>query len=173
MVHWGFKRSSSYRDRQLKAAAESIEEHRVDGVRFDVQPIGPAAQRIIDSDWTHVGRQCEHWRWDDIVRNHKRDGCWCFAIWSENRLCAVVAARANKDHISVEYIEADPSEGAILRGQRAAIALDLVLRYGEACGLDELRINPLNEALVRFYQTIADIEPFPDHEKPVYYRLEI
>lgn len=172
-MSWGFKRSASYRERQLKAAAESIADHRAEGVHFDVQPIGPSAQRTILTDWEGAGRQCKHWLWEDIVRNHKRDGCWCFAIWSEDRLCAVVAARANKDHISVEYMEGDPRDDAILRGQRAAIALDLVLRYGEACGVDELRINPLNEALVRFYQTIADIEPFPDHEKPVYYRLEI
>ena len=157
----------------MEAARDSIIAHRELGISFDVQPIGNAAKEIVLGGWADAGRECPHWDWEAIDREHRKNGGWSFAVWSENRLCALVAVEARRDHVWANYIEGDPGKDALLAGQRSAVALDLIIRYAELCGVGEIRIRPLNAKLVEWYQTVAAFKGYPSEEEAAYYALEL
>jgi hypothetical protein len=162
-----------YRGAQLLAASESIKAHREEGINIDVQPVGSGAIETVALDWTKAGRKVPHWDWGQIAREYKKSGHWAFSIRSDNRLVAVVAARAAKDHVFGDFMEGDPGDDAPLKGERFAVALDLLIRYAEACELNEIRICPLTPELVMWYKGVAEFDPCPSDEKPASFALRI
>jgi len=163
-----------YARRQAAAARESVEAFSAYGVDFDIRSISAHAIEIVETQWKAAGRRCDHWNWEVICRDFlRKPSAWCFAIWSEGRLCALVAAETGNAHLYGAFIEGDPRSAAPLEQYRAIVALDLLSRYAELCGLRELRVVPLNDKLAQWYQDIAAFEPFPSRENPTYYRLEL
>jgi hypothetical protein len=174
-VTGGYRRTADkYRGLQLDAARFALEALRERGIDCDIQPISARTRAIVDDRWTAIGRKYPGWGdWSGIQHDHRSDMDWCFAIWAGDHLSALVALKVRKDYLLINFLEGDPGDGDPLRAHRADVALEAALMYADLCDVSEVRIEPKNRPLIRWYQKLAAFEPFPSEDDPAYFRLEL
>jgi hypothetical protein len=94
------------------------------------------------------------WDWEEIMRRYSDMKSLDLAVWTpDERLVLVAIATFSPAALTLRYVEADPSPECEFRGKRVLMALEIATRYAQMCGLDELRIHPVNDALVQLYET--------------------
>lgn len=118
-------------------------------------------------------RQVE-WDWSEITRKYRGPKSFCVAMWSPgDRLSGVAMMTVSPEAVTVKFVEGDPRPDCPLIGRRALIALEVATNYAQQCGINEIRIHPVNVALARFYETVFGFELVKPHKEEPYYRKRI
>jgi len=94
------------------------------------------------------------WDWDEIMRRYNDIKRLDVAVWArDERLVMVSLATMTRAAITVRYVQGDPREGCEFKGKRIPMALEAATRFAQKSGVPELRIQPINDALVHLYET--------------------
>lgn len=128
----------------------------------------------IGDQWGEARRPEASWDWEQIMRKHDDINRLDLAVWTpEDRLVAVGLATLSKVAITLRFVEGDPRADCQFKGKRIPIALEATVRYGQMNGVSELRIQPLNDALVHLYETVYGFTLVSKRGEAPYWRREI
>ncbi len=160
-----------YEEAQTKAATAAAQTLREYGFEVRILRFSRRTDLAIDAQWT--GRTVA-WDWPEIARRYREPKSYCFATWGPNdRLSGLGLITLTKTAATIRFVEGDPRPDCPLSGKRTLIALEVATNYAQLCGLEELRIHPLNEALGTLYQDVYGFELVKPHKEEPYYRKRI
>jgi hypothetical protein len=119
----------------------------------------PAELRAIDrSALVAAGEWSDRrvaWPWDVMAADWRRNHPDRFelAVWRDGVLCGLALGHPapSAAHVSLRYIERNPSSANPLRGQVTRIVIDALGAYGVVLGKTEMRLVDPFPALVPFY----------------------
>jgi hypothetical protein len=112
--------------------------------------------------------------WGEIFRSLRDPDCFRFGIWMGGRLTAVAIATTSGQSICLRYVEGDKREDAPLTGLRILIALEAITIYGQLRGKLEIKLEPINAALITLYEDTYGFEAISPHKgAPKFWRKRI
>ncbi len=110
------------------------------------------------------------WPWAGLVEHRRRNHPDRFelAIWHGGTLCGLALGKAapSRAHLSVDYLEANPSPAHPLKGRIVRIALDAADHYGALTGCRRLRLAEPDPALIPRYEAMGFTLVRPARGKP-------
>ncbi|MGO7898912.1 hypothetical protein ACC719_15735 [Rhizobium ruizarguesonis] len=149
-----------------KAAVVNLEPHLQ--IKFHVAEWSNRCFEAMKSQWSE-----SEFDWEEIRRRYREPDQLDFAIWHEDRLCAMGLAVTTGQSVKLKFIEGDARLDCPLKGRRILIALEAVANYAQARGKKEIILEPLNEGLVSLYETNFGFEIVRPQNSPMFCRKKV
>lgn len=159
-----------YRDHKFAASKAAAETARAIGIDVTITEYSRRASEAVELQW--VGRQ-PSWDWAEIARRHRSPKTFCVAMWSGERLAGLALIELTTVAATVRFVEGDPRPDSPVKGKCALVALEIATNYAQRCGLSEIRIHPINDALVTLYENVYGFELVKPLKEEPYYRKGI
>jgi hypothetical protein len=114
------------------------------------------------------------WNWPEIQREGRTDPTkFDVVLWGQGtRLCCLATASLSTTAVCINFLEGDPRRDCPFRGRRTLIVLEAIQCYGLATGRREMRIEPVNDALVTLYRDNYGFSLATPEGGSAYYRRE-
>ena len=170
------KAKAYYAQLQDKACLEAANSLRDAGLPVRIMRVSRRAIDYVAAHWEPAGRhpECAHWDWSEILRTNRTPKFMDMSFWSmDDRLVALAAGVITKEAAILKYVEGDPRDDCAFRGKRVPMALEAMTNYGQIAGLNEIRVEPVNEALATLYEKVYGFELVTGRKTPSYFRKAI
>lgn len=132
----------------------SVNQLKALGWDVRMSPWSRKANEAVSQQWEPKGRKFP-WVWLDIVDHYREPDAFTVAIWTpSDRLVGLSLTTLSKTAATVRYLECDPDQTCEFRGKRAFFCLNTVTNYAQITGRTEIRIEPVNQALASFYESV-------------------
>jgi hypothetical protein len=95
------------------------------------------------------------------------------AIWAGDRLCGLFLATLAGESVTLRFVEGDPRRDCPLMGRRLLIALDAVVNYTQINGRYELRVEPINDKLIKLFETDFGFRAVKPHKGSPYWTKQV
>lgn len=159
-----------YRDHKFAATKAATETLRSVGFEITLTEYSRRAGEAVTDQW--AGRK-PTWDWGEIARRHRSPKSYCVAIWLGDRLAGLFLIELGTAAATVRYVEGDPRPDSPTKGKCALIAFEVATNYAQRCGLNELRIHPINDALATLYEGVYGFGLVKPAKEEPYYRKGI
>lgn len=160
-----------YEGLQNEATVAARTSLRAAGISLDVMRFNRRAFEALTDQWRD--RRVD-WDWHEICRKNRGPKSYCIAIWADaDCLAGLSLMTVSGEAVTVRYLEGDPRPDCPIKGLRALVALEVATNYAQICGLYEVRIQPLNEALASLYENVYGFELVKRTKECPYYRKRI
>jgi hypothetical protein len=137
------------------------------GVPFGLAEISTRALAAIE------GWSSSYYDWRAILRRYDDPDRLDVALWSGEALLALGLATTGRTALRIEVVEANPAAGALLKGQRLFILLDVFANYAQLRSRTELRLVAKNPALATLYEDAFGFERVLSNENVLYWRRSV
>ena len=89
------------------------------------------------------------------------------SVWLGDRLCCLFVATLGGESVTLRWVEGDPRADCPLRGRRLLIALDIATNYAQRNGRHEIRVEPIDDAMLNLFErTYGFAAVKPKHGSP-------
>jgi hypothetical protein len=112
-----------------------------------------ATEEAYDAQWLPlVDRREPHFHWPHIHDLYKGDmDRFVMAMWADDRLAGLALIHSAGASVSIEALEGDARPDCPLKGKRTVGALEVATCYAQAMDRKTLRIEAVNDTLMRLY----------------------
>jgi hypothetical protein len=140
------------------------------GVQFHITGWTNKAREAL-ATWRETGRHVDgRFDWEEIFRRYRETDRLDMAIWVGDRLAALGLGTCTGSSVLLRYLEGDPRQDCPLKGRRILIALEAAANFAQARGKNEIRVQPVNEALSNLYEGVYGFALEKPYKQDAYYR---
>lgn len=157
-----------YRERQRQAAQKATTDIRAAGLDVTLMHSSNRALEAISDQW---GKS--YFDWPERVRRYRKHKAFAMAMWSGERLVGMCLMKVSNSAVTVICVEGAPDDSCQFKGKRLLVALEAATNYAQVCGMDEIRIDPINDALARLYEDVYGFTLVSPRGQAPYYAKRI
>lgn len=143
------------------------------GLNVRFMSVSRRTYEAIETQWGDA-RERVNWDWQELLRRYSDIKRLDMAVWTpDDRLVMVALATLSKEALTLRYVEGDPRADCEFKGKRIPLALEAGVTFAQMNGLNEIRIQPLNDALARLYEAEFGFTLVSKKGEVPYWRREI